>query len=166
MIKVTSMGFTQIQLGLDRRIAALRDMRPQLEAAAEVVYAATRERFDSRGNGQWAPLADSTVARKTAGGAVQPDRVLFEMGDLYESATSPTGPYSSMVLPTDHAVVLAINWEEDGYQIPQVLSQGAGDGGAFPGRGKWHIPPRPIWPPPEELVVEIGEILMTALRGV
>lgn len=169
MIKITTSGATQIELGLERRIAALANLRPQLEEAAMLVYEATRQRFDSSGDGEWAPLAESTVARKASQGAAEPARLLWEEGNLYESATSPTGPYSYEVFPTDHAVVIGIDWEEDGVQIPQVLSQGAGASGGFPaGRhsADWSIPARPIWPRSETLAFDIGVVLLAGLRGI
>lgn len=165
MIIVKTAGFTQAMLAIDRRIASLRDIRLGLEAATEIVYEATRQRFDSSGNGSWPPLAESTVQRKESQGAADPARPLYEQGNLYESATSPSGPYSmGPLFPSLNSVVIGIDWEENGYQIPRVLSEGAGEGGAFPGRGGgWHIPARPIWPPAPELVLPVREALIEAL---
>lgn len=155
MLKITTSGATQIDLRLSRRIAALRNLRPQLEEATLLVYEATRQRFDSGGDGEWPPLAESTVARKASQGAGEPEKILYEFGNLYESATSPSGPYSTQIFPTDHAVVIGVDWEEHGHQIPMVLSEGDG-----------HVPARPIWPDAEMLMPEVAAILLSALRGI
>ena len=132
----------------------MHDLRPQLEEATALIYEATRQRFDSGGDGEWPPLAESTVARKASQGAAEPEKILYAFGNLFESATSPSGPYSTQIFPTDHAVVIGVDWEEHGAQIPMVLSQGDG-----------HVPSRPIWPNAETLAPEIAAILMSALRG-
>lgn len=159
-------GFSQADIRLSERIAALQDMRPEMELAAGILYEQTRQHFDSQGGGLWPPLAPATVRRKTNAGFGDPERALFEHGDLYESVTSPTGPYSYMVFPTNHSVVVGVDWEEGGWQIPMVLSQGAGMGGGFPGRGNWVLPARPIWPNVVEMTAEIGLILLARIKGI
>jgi hypothetical protein len=68
---------------------ALEDLAPELIAASDVIYEHTRQNFETRGDGGWPPLAESTVQRKTSQGYAEPDRPLYAEGNLFESATSP-----------------------------------------------------------------------------
>jgi hypothetical protein len=115
-------------------------MRDGLQRAAQVVYDWTRQRFDQWGDGDWPPLAESTVTKKTQAGFAEPDRPLYAEGNLYESVSSEHGPYSVPLQFTDddehHEVVISVDWQEGGWQIPTLLSVGTD-----------RMPARPIWPP-------------------
>jgi hypothetical protein len=119
-------------------------LREGLMRAAEVVYDWTRQRFDQWGNGDWPPLAESTVQKKTQAGYAEPDRPLYAEGNLYESVTSQSGPYSVPIQIVDNdeaqGIVISVDWEEGGWQIPTLLSVGTQQSGG-------NLPARPIWPP-------------------
>ena len=128
--------------------ARLENLRPEVDAAIDLLYDETRSWMDSQGYGSWPALADSTVESKISQGLAEPSRPLFAYGNLYESATSAHGPYSYRV-DVPGGAVIGVDWAEGSWQIPMVLAYGAGPGGRFPqGRhsAAWHIPPRPIWP--------------------
>lgn len=164
-IDIKSIGATAIRIGMDARIARLHDLGHALEHASDMFYAEVRTWYDSNGDGTWAPLADSTVASKTSQGAGDPARPLYLEGNLYESATSPSGPWSYRIVEHDK-VVMGIDWDEGGYQIPMILSHGAGEGGMFPSGAhgpNWSIPARPIWPNVAHLARvrdEIGHLIL------
>lgn len=141
---------SKVQHALHIRMEALRDMSFRLERATEVVYEHTRRRFEEQGGGEWPPLAESTVARKQSQGYSEPERILYAEGNLFESATSPYGPYSYRIIEPLHAVI-GIDWSESGVQIPTVLSEG---------NPERNLPARSIWPHDEAMVTEIGEVLL------
>lgn len=148
--------------------------------AAEYIYAATEEWFDSAGEGTWPKLSEVTVARKIQSANPQPSTPLVAEGNLRASVTSGTGPYS-FILPIEDGIIFGVNWSVRGYQIADVLSRGTqrralprfGRGGAAqtarlaaltPGG----IPARPIWPPPHSasgmwVMHRIGQLF---LKGV
>lgn len=160
MLAIKVLGAQEIDLALEQRLLRLMDLRIPLEKGAEVVHEATRQRFESAGDGQWPPLAESTVARKESQGMAEPEKALFATGNLFESATSASGPYSTTVMATPHAIAIGIDWAEDGWQIPMVLSQGTDTAG----RGHdVHIPARPIWPSPFEVGPEIAGLILEYL---
>src|SRR5664280_2475227 len=125
MIGITSQGATQMRASLDLRAALAFDMSARLDEASDFIYEATRHRFDTEGDGQWPALAESTVAKKESQGYAEPARALYAEGNLYESATSPNGPYSlrmhikgGMGLVSSESVVMIVDFESDGWQIP------------------------------------------------
>ena len=143
-IEYVSEGATQILAANRRRIERLQDLRAPLMEATEVVYTGIREWYDSQGEGTWPPLAESTIARKASQGYSSPSRPLYAEGNLYESATSPSGPYSFRTPIGNHSVVLGVDWQKGGWQIPVVLSRGT----TTAGRGnRTRIPARRIYPP-------------------
>jgi hypothetical protein len=167
-VDITSTGVTQAQLGLRARMLRLEDLRPEMETASDLFYEATRSWYESDGSGTWPALAESTVAQKASQGAGDPGRPLFAEGNLFASATSPSGPYSVHAI-TGHSALMAVDWNEGGWQIPMVQALGTDPLGPFP-RGNhpasWRIPPRPIWPRGhviDLLQAKIGELF---LRGV
>lgn len=130
----------------------------RLEEATNLLYRFTREKFDTLGAGDWAPLAESTIIRKESQGFPDPERPLFASGDLYESATSPYGPYSVLLIEEGRALV-QVDWDKDGIQIPTLHSQGAEN-----------LPQRRIWPSMDEpigdaLALAIRELLMGRVQG-
>ncbi len=144
-LDVTTSGATSILVGLDARAKRLIDLEPELTEAMGVVYEATREWYDSDGEGEWPPLAASTVADKVSQGYADPERPLYADGNLYESATSPYGPYSFHLLAGLNGIVFGVDWARGRWQIPVVHFYGTSDA------GKDHnvrIPARPIWPRP------------------
>lgn len=164
-LSLRSEGATEIVQRMNARIARLHDMRPELIRAAEIVHEGTRQWYDSRGEGTWPELAESTIERKASAGYPEPERPLFAEGNLYESVTSLAGPYAFMVMPDDHTVVIGADWDEGGWQIPVVLSEGTENAGAG---HNTRIPPRPIWPTLGSLAdtflrTEIGTIFLAAL---
>lgn len=154
MIDAQLVGVDEAMLVLRQRMARLADMTIPLAKATGVVYEATRQHYETN---DWPPLAESTIARKASQGYAEPDRPLYAEGNLFESATSPSGPYSTVVHPTPHSVVLGIDWDVGGWQIPMVLSEGT----QTAGRGhSTVIPSRPIWAPVDETYIEVGTILL------
>lgn len=145
----------------------LTDFSVPLEQAAKLVREETRQRFEMRGLGEWPPLAESTVARKVSAGYPDPTRQLYAEGNLFESATSPNGPYSFTHRGLTW-VHIGVDWTEGGWQIPLVLSEGAGAGGRFPGRAgasSWRIPARPIYPRKYEMANAISRIIRNWVRA-
>jgi hypothetical protein len=131
----------------------LTDFRLPLTTAAAYVREQTRQRFEARGFGEWPPLAESTVARKKSKGAPDPPRQLYEFGDLYESVSSAHGPYSFTVLePT--FVLIGVDWQRGGWQIPVLLSEGTP-----------RMPARPIWPPHYQVAVGVSRIIRNWVRA-
>ena len=128
---------------MNAKIVRLSDMSDLMVAAAAEVYVATREWYDSNGESTWSPLAAATVAKKASQGYADPERSLYAEGNLYESATSPHGPHSFFVPISHDAVVLGVDWEKGGHQIPVVLATGTTTSGPA---HNTVIPPRPIWP--------------------
>ena len=139
----------------------LTDFRVPLEEAGKLVREATRQRFESRGLGEWPPLAESTVTRKAVLNLSDPPRQLYATGDLFESATSAHGPFSYTVLePT--FIVIGVDWSEGPWQIPVVLSEGTTDAGP---NHNVRIPARPIWPPSREMVNGVSRIIRNWVRA-
>ena len=143
MLDVQIDGAQEIISRMNAKIVRMGDLHDLMFAAAGEVYAGTREWYDSNGEGDWSPLAASTIARKTSQGYADPERPLFAEGNLYESATSPHGPHSFLVPIAHDAIVLGVDWEKGGHQIPVVLATGTNRSG--PARNTV-IPARPIWP--------------------
>jgi hypothetical protein len=139
------------------------DMAARLEKASDLIYEETAHRFDTEADGQWPPLAESTVAKKESQGYGEPDQALYAEGNLYESATSPNGPYSLRTHvdgTTAQKIVMLVDWDNDGWQIPTVLTEGTDDAGVG---HHTRIPARPIWPPAGEMRDRVGEILFAGL---
>ncbi len=156
-VTVKAYGTDEIVAAIDAKLARLADLTVPLTEATGIVYEQTRQHFESAGDGQWPPLAESTIARKASQGVAEPERALYASGNLFESATSPSGPYSTIEHPSPHSVVMGIDWDEDGWQIPMVLSQGT----STAGRGHHTvIPGRPIWAPIEAVASEVGTVLL------
>ncbi len=139
MLSIRTAGVTQAAYRLDVVARRLGDMRPQLEAATLAVYEHTRQRFESAGDGEWPPLAESTVARKESQGYAEPQRELFATGNLFESATSPQGPYSNRLVTEHQAVIQVLGVGEDGGGDPELVP-------VYLSEGTDRMPARPIWP--------------------
>lgn len=155
MLTMQTTGATQMLAGLDLGAQRLGSLRDALEAAGDEIYLETQHRFDTESDGDWPQLAESTVAKKASQGYAEPERILYAEGNLYESATSPNGPYSQRIYDDSgfhQRLVLLVDWENDGWQIPTVLSEGSDRG----------LPSRPIWPPAEQMVHRVREILLRA----
>lgn len=155
MLGLLLSGDKKIAASLNGYAAHTADLGARLEQASDLIYEETRHRFDTEGDGEWPQLAESTVAKKESQGYGEPARALYAEGNLYESATSPYGPYSERLLVRnagEQQIVMLVDWDNDGWQIPSLLSEGAGD-----------LPSRPIWPPAEEMRGPVGEILMRGL---
>jgi hypothetical protein len=155
MFGITSSGVTQAIASLDLHLAHLTDLSHRLEEASDVVYEETRHRFDTEGDGDWPQLAESTIAKKEAQGYGEPARILYAEGNLYESATSPAGPYSlRMHIRTTgkQSIVMLVDFENGGWQIPTVLAE-----------GNDRLPARPIWPPTYVVRDRVAAILMAGL---
>jgi phage gpG-like protein len=83
--------------------AALLDLEPLWELVKPIAAQVEEDQFSTQGAGEWAPLAESTLARKEAGG--WPSDPLVRTGDLKDSLINPgraadTGP-SHMIYGTD-----------------------------------------------------------------
>jgi hypothetical protein len=143
MIALETVGITEALVRNQLRMRRLEDMTPEMDAAGGAVYAATRSWMESNGDGSWPPLAASTIARKAAQGYGDPERPLYAEGNLFDSATSPSGVHAFHINLSEHSLVLGVDWAEGGWQIPTVLHSGTTTA------GRDHnvtIPARPIWP--------------------
>jgi hypothetical protein len=163
MFGLQSTGASQILAGLALHEARAADIGERLEAASDLIYEETKHRFDTEGDGEWPPLAESTVASKESAGYGEPSKPLVAEGNLFESATSPYGPYSQRIR-TDNAeaqqIVMLVDWENDGWQIPVVQTEGTDDAGVG---HHTRIPARPIWPPAEQMREPVRAILFAGL---
>jgi hypothetical protein len=139
----------------------MADFREPLTLAAAYVREQTRQRYEARGFGEWPPLAESTVARKTSQGNPDPSRQLYAEGDLFESVTTAHGPFSFTILEPMR-VIVGVDWSSGGAQIPVVLSEGTDNAGVG---HHTHIPARPIWPAGRELVTGVSRILRNWVRA-
>lgn len=154
-------GMSVIMEAVDAHVAHLASINLLMEEAAEIVYAATKVWMESSGDGSWAKLAPSTVEAKTSQGALEPERILYFWGNLYESATSKTGP-NSFYTPAPDGVVFGVDMEKRGYQVAEVLAMGSDATG--PAHNE-HLPARPIWPPltsmmGQEIAAQIADLLL------
>ena len=69
--------------------ANIDDFSPVLKDIGEHVIApSVAENFASGGRPHWAPLAQSTIARKTAAGAMDPGKILVHTGKMQSAATN------------------------------------------------------------------------------
>jgi hypothetical protein len=152
-VQMKSARTTGAQRRVEMIASQLTDFRVPLAAAADYVREQTRQRFEARGFGEWPPLAESTVARKASQGYADPTRQLYASGNLFESVTSAHGPYSFTEL-TSTFVVIGVDWQVNGWQIPVVLSEGAGN-----------IPARPIWPKERAVVNGVSRIIRNWVRA-
>ena len=139
----------------------MADFREPLTLAAAYVREQTRQRYEARGFGEWPPLAESTVARKTSQGNPDPSRQLYAEGDLFESVTTAHGPFSFTILEPMR-IVIGADWQVGSWQIPTVLSEGTDNAGVG---HHTHIPARPIWPPGRSLVTGVSRILRNHIRA-
>ena len=163
MFGLASSGGTQMIAALELHAMHVENMAARLEKASDFLYEETAHRFDTEANGTWPPLAESTVAKKESQGYGEPAKALYAEGNLYESATSPYGPYSERLYVHSEGsqrIVMLVDWENDGWQIPPVLSEGTETAGVG---HKTTIPSRPIWPPAEQMREPVGAILMAGL---
>jgi hypothetical protein len=151
---ISEAGLPAILRALDRALIALEDFAPALVEASGLIYEHERRWFDSEGGGTWPQLAESTVEAKAARGAPHPERALYDRGLLFESATSPAGPYSFQMV-TPFTLTVGVDWEQDGVQIPPLLSHGSPDG---------HLPAREIYNADAELIAAVGEVLRAHVR--
>lgn len=144
---ITAHGWNTVGRKLTAIEGSLADMHDALEAATEIVYEHERQLFDSWGDGHWPPLAESTIQRKAAQGYGEPQRPLYAMGNLFESVTSPHGPYSTREI-TDHQAVIGVDWDNNGYQIPVLHQEGTAT-----------MPARPIFTLDDQLVHSIASVV-------
>jgi hypothetical protein len=161
-IRLDTVGVTEALVRMDARIKRMSDPEPVLDAMSDRVYEATARWYDSDGAGTWPALAASTIARKTSRGSADPGRPLYDTGSLYQSATSPSGPYSFKMHPNPWEVVIGVDWALGGWQIPVVHFYGTQTAGAG---NATVIPPRPIWPAHgssdyAQMRVEMTELMM------
>lgn len=160
-VQLKPVNLTGPQRSIDLLASRLTDFRVPLAEAGAYVREQTRQRFEARGFGEWPPLAESTVLRKVSLSYPDPERQLFAEGDLFESATSPNGPYSYTILePT--FIVIGVDWAEGPWQIPVVLSEGTNDAGV---NHNVKIPARPIWPPGLTMVNGVSRIIRNWVRA-
>jgi hypothetical protein len=160
MFGLQTVGATQMLATLDAQIAHLAGLDARLDKASDLVYQETAHRFDTEADGEWSGLTESTIAKKESQGYGEPAQALYAEGNLYESATSPNGPYSDRLhidSATAKQVVMLVDWENDGWQIPVVLSEGTETAGVD---HNIEIPIRPIWPPAEQMREPVGKILL------
>lgn len=153
MLTITTSGVSQAIAAMSVRAGDDAHMHDRLERASDYVYEMTRQRMDEQGEGEWPPLADATVAKKASQGYSDPARILFADGNLFDSATSPNGPYSNRLFidePGHHEVAMIVDWDSDGWQLGSVLAEGNDRG----------LPPRPIWPREGQVLDEVGKILL------
>jgi hypothetical protein len=166
-IDITSEGLTEAVVKVNALAARLEDLRPEMDMAIDELYSATREWMDSEGEGSWSSLAPSTVKSKMTRGLSDPSKPLYAYGDLFESATSPDGPYSYRH-DVPGGAVIGVDWAVGQWQIPYVLAYGAGAGGKSPQGAHpadWHIPARPIWPQGTIIESLRAKIALVILRG-
>lgn len=67
-----------------------KDMRPGFDKVHEAFLRDEAKLFDSQGNGEWAPLAPTTLAYKQEHGL--DTRIMFATGDLYNSLATAGDP--------------------------------------------------------------------------
>lgn len=155
MLGLIATGDRQIARSLESRALQMENLSTRLEKASDLIYEDTQHRFDTEADGEWPPLSESTVAKKASQGYGEPARALYATGDLYESATSPHGPFSQRILvrnATEQQIIMLVDWDSDGWQIPVLLSE-----------GDERLPARPIWPPADQMADRVRAILMVGL---
>lgn len=152
-VQLRSAKTTGPQRQVDMIADRLTDFRVPLTAAASFVREKTRERFEARGFGEWPPLAEATVARKVSSGYADPSRQLYATGNLFESVTSAHGPYSFTTL-NDTWIAFGVDWQNGGWQIPVILSEGDD-----------RIPARPIYPRDRATVNGVSRIIRNWVRA-
>lgn len=126
-----------------------------------VIYETNRQWFDSAGDGSWPKLSPVTVKKKAAQAMPDPSRPLYALGNLYESVTSPNGPYSYMI-PMYDGLIIGVSWT-----AAKALAAGTSDSGRDHGT---RIPARPIFPPPlspmgKILTQKIGRAILAFVDG-
>lgn len=156
--------------GADDRLeaieAALEDMHRPLVEIRDDVYDHTLEQFASWGaesGDPWEHLAPSTIAEKSAHHYPAPEWPLVATGELMDSASTETGPFSEGEVLTSEAWI-GVDWERDGYQIPVLHQEGVpwevvhrraytrSDGTDVKATSYlWHLPSRPIFTVTDEL---------------
>lgn len=96
LLKIDSHGDELVArelLGMSGRVV---DVEPVMPVLLGQVRAGSKRQFDTEGrsgSGGWAPLADSTIARKGH------DRILRDRDELYEALTGETGDSVAVTLP-------------------------------------------------------------------
>jgi hypothetical protein len=98
LIEVTGLPRLDRQFGT--LVARGSDLEPALEAVGEVVRDINRSRFQSEGDGQWAPLAPSTVRQR---GSAHP--ILDDTGGLKASLTRRGARGAAFELTNDSVTV-------------------------------------------------------------
>lgn len=102
---VTVLGEDEVAYELLRFAGRMEDISPALRAIAGEVREDASERFGAEGPG-WAPLAESTIARKGN------DRILFETGSLLASLAELGGEHVEVI--TDSSLVMSSSLTTDG----------------------------------------------------
>lgn len=160
-------GATRAIASLDMMDHALDDMHGVLEGIVSDIHRQTLTQFASEGaalGDPWTPLDPSTVAEKEHEGAPFPDWPLVRTGEMMDSATSSSGPYS-VGDTLEHEAWLSLDWERDGWNIPLLQQMGVpwrsvtarrhrADGTVHLVTYMWHLPSRPFWEATDRLADE------------
>jgi hypothetical protein len=156
------LGLHEADARLESMFAALEDMHVPIREIEEDMYAHTAEWMDSSGEGSYTPLEESTIRNKIRMGYPDAGKPLFASGALFESASTPAGPYSTDVEVMRMEGTLGVDWEKDGYNIALLHHIGVPerlvtqhrhhkDGKPYTVTFPWHLPSRPIFTVTEAL---------------
>ncbi|MGH3415433.1 MAG: hypothetical protein ACRDSS_03100 [Actinocrinis sp.] len=167
-----TVGLKEAHATIARMSHALDDMHGVLASIVEDVHRQTLAQFVSEGaalGDPWAALDPSTVAAKTTAGYGLPDWPLVATGQMMDSATSDSGPYSVGDV-AEHEAWLSLDWERDGWNIPALHQTGVPweivhrrayttrTGEHVSGTSYWwHLPARPFWEATDRLADEGAE---------
>lgn len=146
---------------------ALEHMHEPLEGIVDDIHRQTLAQFASEGGllgDPWAPLDPSTVQDKTRQGDLFPGWPLVATGEMMDSASSSTGPFS-VGETLEHEAWLSLDWERDGWNIPLLQQLGVEprqvtqhrhhkDGTPYTVTYWWHLPSRPFWKATDQLADE------------
>jgi hypothetical protein len=165
-IETHCLGLDRMQARLDEMIAAFDDMAPPIRKIEDDMYAHTAEWMSSSGDGSYAPLEESTIRNKIRMGYPDAGKPLFASGALFESASTPVGPYSVHDVARTEGFI-AVDWERDGWNIAALHQYGVGEELVTQHRHRtlkdgtreeytvtfpWHLPARPIFTITDALV--------------
>jgi hypothetical protein len=146
---------------------ALDDMHEVLEDIVGDIHRQTLAAFASEGaaiGDPWAALDPDTVQDKSRSGDAFPAWPLVATGEMLDSATSNTGPFS-VGETLEHEAWLSLDWERDGWNIPLLHQLGVErrevtqhrhhkDGTEYQVTYWWHLPSRPFWKATDRLADE------------
>lgn len=160
--------------GLEYRLEHLHD---PLEKIVGDIHRQTLAAFVSEGSAigeSWDALDPSTVQDKT-GRFPFPDWPLVATGEMLDSATSNTGPFS-VGETLEQEAWLSLDWERDGWNIPLLQQLGVPrrevtqhrhhkDGTAYTVTYWWHLPSRPFWKATDHLAEEGADQIVDFVMG-